>query len=452
MSMLSPVRRLANVYWGWWVVAANSVMAFASGFHLYGASVFFLPLADGLKLSRGSLSIIFAASRLEGGLEGPIVGWLIDRVGPRQLILAGAVLVGVGYILLATVVGGFWSLFFVYTVLISTGASAGFFAPFMASINRYFVRRRTTAIGIVGTALRGASFILTPLLSVMVIHLGWRTSAMLAGIIMMVTILSLAWFNRPSPEALGLLPDGDKPGGQTSSQTTAARAHARRRSQPAHDFTLKEAFRTSTFWLLVLAQGCRFLVTGALMVHLIPILVWKGFDRQAAANMVGLVALVSIPAVMFFGWAGDRFNMKNVAALAALCGAAGIGILAFSTETWHLYGFVVLHGIAEASFPVIISMTGEYFGRRHYATLRGTNQFFTAGGGFAATLLTGWVFDWTGAYTLALVPMVFVATASAPFFFALRYPTPPKGAGLAIQSAAATASDGADGGAGASPR
>jgi MFS family permease len=422
------------VYWGWWVVAANSVMAFASGFHLYGTTVYFLPLAESLNLSRGALSFVFAASRLEGGLEGPLVGWMIDRFGPRQLMLGGAVLVGVGYILLATVVDGFWSLFLVYTVLISTGASAGFFAPFMASVNRYFVRRRTTAIGVVGTALRGANFLLTPLLAFMVLNLGWQRAAMIAGVVIMVTVLSLAWVNRPSPESMGQQPDGDKAGaeGQERRRLQAQRA-ARRRTQPAHDFTLRQALRTPTFWMLVLAQGCRFLVTGALMVHLVPILVWKGMDQQSAANMVGLVALVSVPAVLFFGWAGDRFSMHKVASLAALGGAAGLAILTFSTKPWHLYGFVVLHGIAEASFPVILSMTGEYFGRKNFATLRGTTQLFTAGGGFAATLLTGWIYDWTGAYTIALVPMVFVAAASVGFFFLIRYPRLPRGVEAAAE-------------------
>lgn len=337
---------------------------------------------------------------------------------------------GLGYILLGSVVKSYWTLFLVY-LFISTGQSAGFFAPVMASVNQWFVRRRTQAISIVGASQRGAAFVAPPVLAFLVLRYGWQSTAIMVGVGMAIAILLVFWVFRPPPSGAAFRADLQSPETIPDNPAVRAGTPSRPASSGGHDFTVREAIKTSTFWLLVAAQGCRFIIQGSLMVHMVPIFVSRGLEEQSAANLLAVMAFISIPCVLLLGWAGDRFTLKRVAAAGTLSGAIGMALLAFGTEPWQLLPFAVLNGVADATFPVIISMTGEYFGRRSFATLRGIAQLFTSTFSFAATYLIGWVFDLTGGYRAALIPLVFVAAAGVPLFLAIRYPpvphsTPPR--------------------------
>ena len=425
MATPAVVQRFRRLYYGWWIVVSNAVISFVGGFHFNGGSVYFLPISESLNLTRAQLSFVFAAARLEGGIEGPIIGWLVDRIGTRWLIMAGGLCVGAGYILLGLVVDSYSSLLLVYLILISTGASLGFFAPLMAAVNIWFVRRRTMALSLVNTFSRGSAFIVTPLLSYMVLSLGWQRASLIVGILVMVVVVAAATLHRRSPESMGLRPDGDA---EVPASQSAAGARPARPRRAAQDFTVREALRTQAFWLLTTAQALRILVQGGLFVHLIPILVWKGMERQEAANLLGVMAIVSVPAVLLFGWAGDRYNKKYVIALGASAGALGLLLLALGTQTWHILLYVFLNGIADASFPVIVSISGDYFGRRSFATLRGISQFFTALGVFFTTIFAGWVYDQTESYELAILPLTLVAASAVPLFLIMRPPKPPASA------------------------
>lgn len=431
--MASPTlfKKLSRVYYGWWIVASNSIISFVGGFHFNGGSVYFLPISESLSLSRAQLSFVFAAARLEGGVEGPLVGWLVDRIGTRKLIFFGGIFAGLGYILLGTIVHNFTVLFLVYVLLISTGASTGFFAPLMAAVNIWFARKRTIALSIVNSFSRGSAFIVTPLLSFLVLTFGWERASLIAGVSIMVVVCPAALVHRRSPESMGLRPDGDSVGSPGPAQR-AARGHTGRyagRSQV--DFTTREALKTRAFWIMTIAQALRIMVQGGLFVHMIAILVWKGLERQEAANLLGLMAIAGVPAVLLFGWAGDRFNKNIVIAFGAIAGVLGLVILGISDKTWHLIPYVFFMGIADASFPVIVSLSGDYFGRRSFATLRGISQFFTAFGVFVTTIFAGWVWDKTGSYTAAILPLTGAAALAVPLFLILKPPKLPQRAGAA---------------------
>ena len=92
--------RVSGVYYGWRMVAVGAVISGVGSIHQAALSVFFLPLTLELNLSRASLSFVFSLSRLEGSVESPLVGWMIDRFGPRLPIMIGTIMGGVGYLLL----------------------------------------------------------------------------------------------------------------------------------------------------------------------------------------------------------------------------------------------------------------------------------------------------------------------------------------------------------------
>ncbi len=142
------LKRARQAFYGWRILAASSIAgAVGAGLTFYGSSVFLLPISESLKLSRGAASLVFSLYRAEGAIEGPVAGFLIDRVGPRKVLLVASAMMGVGYILLSKV-DSFVTFLIVYLLIISFGFNAGVMSVPLAAVNSWFVRRRGLAMGI----------------------------------------------------------------------------------------------------------------------------------------------------------------------------------------------------------------------------------------------------------------------------------------------------------------
>jgi MFS family permease len=157
-----------RVFYGWWVVLLGSlILAVGSGILYHGFTVFFLPLKRDLAVSSAAVSLLYGAARLEGGAEGPLVGYLIDRFGPRVLIAGGAILCGLGLILLSTV-NSFTGFFIIYIFIVSLGYNAGFFHPVYAAVNSWFVRHRGVGFSITSASASIGGMVMAPLLSYLI--------------------------------------------------------------------------------------------------------------------------------------------------------------------------------------------------------------------------------------------------------------------------------------------
>ncbi len=414
------------MYYGWWLAAASAIITFAGSLNNYGFSVFFLPITKELGLTRAQTSFVFSAARLEGGIEGPIAGWLTDKLGPRTMLIIGNILCGAGFILLGTVVHSYWMLFIVWVFVASLGFQTGFYTAILAALNSWFVRHRAKAIGLIASANRVGGFVWTPLLAFLVVSQGWRTAAVVAGIAILVITLPLSLPFRRSPESMGLRPDGDPVDGEASNAPGAAP-----RRQPATvDFTVKQAFKTPAFWLFAAAQMCRMVSFGAITVHMIPILVWKGQSEQAAAYMFSLIPLIGIPMTLAYGVLGDLFSKQKVIALSTVASALGMIALTFGDNVMFLYLFVLLYGVGEAATPLMPALIGDFFGRKSFATLRGIMNSVTVIGPFVAPVYAGWVYDTTDSYLWAMVPFFLFKAVAVPLFLFLpkpRLPATPEG-------------------------
>ena len=133
------------------VAAACALRVLGAGLHSFGFTVFFLPLSQDLDLNRTSTSLAFSLARAEGALEGPIVGHLLDRYGPKPIMLAAVLLMGVGYLLLAQV-NNYAAFLLVYLGVISLSHAGGFMHAPMVLINTWFIRHRARAIAISSAA------------------------------------------------------------------------------------------------------------------------------------------------------------------------------------------------------------------------------------------------------------------------------------------------------------
>ena len=154
-------------------------------------------------------SLVFSISRAEGGLEGPIAGWLIDRFGPRKLMLGSILLSSLGFFAFSQV-NSFLSFVVVYLGLIPLGSSVAFQHALFSSLNMWFIRHRALAMSINAAFASLGGVILAPPLSVIILNYSWQTAAIISGAIYLILILPLSLIIRPSPESMDLLPDGDR--------------------------------------------------------------------------------------------------------------------------------------------------------------------------------------------------------------------------------------------------
>jgi nitrate/nitrite transporter NarK len=266
-----------------------------------------------------------------------------------------------------------------------------------------------------GQAIGGV--LIFPLVALAVLKLGWRIAAVLSGLAVLL-LLPLVLVIRRSPESMGLLPDGDP----------STREPALGQPPPPDDspeFTTREALRTSSFWLLAAFHSLRNIPYAGVTVHLVPLLVWKGLDEPAAAFYVGVTALATVVIRPLTGWLGDRQSKQAVGAVGVLLGAAGLIVLAYGDDTWGaLLLFAVLFSFGDGINSVTWALVGDFYGRAHFATIRGWISMFQSFASMPAAVFTGWVYDQTQSYTYALIVFIVCYGLSGLVLWLIPRPTP----------------------------
>jgi len=408
--------RLNRIFYGWWLLAACSVVAsIVSATQSYGFSLFFVPLTTEFGWSRAALSGVMSLARLEGGFLGPIEGILVDRFGPRRMMLIGIPIIAVGFfcmsqlseIAAALSIDTLLAFYGIWVVLIAGGTAIGTSTPAQTAVANWFVRRRGLALGLYSSSIGVGAASLVPFLAHIIETDGWRTAALVAGGTAVVIGLPAALLVRHRPEDYGYLPDGD---------TQVLPATATINAAPAavaveQNFTMRQALATKAFWVLAFAFGFRVMVTSAVIIHLPALLQDMGFGAVEAASAVSAVAALSVAGRLGLGWLGDRWDKRRVyiGALAAM--ASGLLLLAFAGDAWQIVLFLALYSPAYGGLASLqLALRGDYFGRRAFATIAGAMGPITTVGTITGPLFAGFAFDITGSYRIA---MLFFAAATA---------------------------------------
>lgn len=401
------------------MVAIGSVVRIvAGGLHYYGSSIFFLPVSQELGLSRAATALVFSLARAQGALEGPLAGYIIDRHGPRPVILAAMFFTGIGYMALSGV-HSFTMLLLVYMGLISLSYQAGVMDATMAIPANWFVRNRSMAMAWMSASIGLGGLLVTPILAFTVHTWGWRYGALGAGVAFLVIGIPITLPLVRSPETIGLSPDpAPEPGGSQ----TATQEPRRRES----DFSLAQALRSWQFWVLMSATTLRVFCTSTTTVHFVPIMTWKGLSQTHAALLLSAAAFMALPAHLIVGWLADRFNRSRVMAGVMVISMLAVVILIYANETWHLWFYLVLYSVTEALFPVTWSAVVDFFGRKNFAKIRGAMSFIYTWGGVFGPVAAGFLYDRTQDYSAILWTIVIVLAFTSAAYATLAKPQNPQ--------------------------
>lgn len=392
---------LQKVFWGWWIVLTCALIsAYGSGIFHYGFSVFVYPIVSELGWSMALVSGAFSLYRLESGAVAPLAGFLIDRIGPKKLVMIGATLMGTGYLCLSqvrTVLP-----FYISFMIISMGF--GFSTANIVGsslISKWFIRKRGKALGLY-FALMGLGGLLVPVLSHLVILYGWRTTLFILGPVTWLVVLPLAFVLRRKPEEQGLLPDGE-----LSTDTREASDLSPSIGTKEVNFSVLKAMHTPSYWLLALCFSIFQATNSAIFVHLVPYLITVGFEARLAALVVTFVTVTSVFGRGGFGWLSDLFRKKVLLMICFLLQFIGILILVQvrrNVSSLYVLSFILAWGCTYGGISVLRPATvAELYGREKFGTIWGLLMGISIFGGIAGPVLVGFIYDLQKSYYLGLL-------------------------------------------------
>ncbi|MBU3653291.1 MAG: MFS transporter [Limnohabitans sp.] len=410
---------MKKIFYGWKMVAAAAGIQFIQAMMLHQAfGAYLAVMIEEKGWSKTSVSGASALQSMEAAIIGPILGWFIDRFGSQGLIKIGIVLFGIGFICLSQIdtLGGLYGA----VVVIAIGSSMCGYFPLNCAIIQWFEKKRARAISMVGLGL-AVGGIFVPVVAWGMQQFGWRTTALSCGILAILVGYPVAMIFRRRPEDHGEVVDGHDAATSTSAD------EVKLDDDPGHEFTAREALRTSSFWLVSAGHGLALLVVSAVNTHAINHMrISLAYTVAQASFFITLMTLAQVAGVLTGSVIGDRVNKTRVSALCMLMHAAGLLMLTYANDSLWLVGFALLHGFAWGlRGPFMQAIRADYFGRRSIGMILGLSAVIAAIGQVMGPMLAGVLGDITGDYLLGFTVLALLAGTGSVSFWMARRPLPP---------------------------
>ncbi len=387
-------------------------MSFHQGFQ-----VFFLPVLQEFNWSRATTSGAYSLRQLETGILAPVVGFLVDRWGPRTVILMGVMIAGLGMVALSFS-NSLWSFYLAFGI-VSVGASGASHAvSWVVAVANWFRRLRGRALGMamLGPVVAGPLVVIVALLEG---TLGWRHTVLILGIGLWVVGIPLAMVARTRPEDHGYHPDGEL---VAETETSGSGRQLPSRSEADEGLTTRQALATRHFWVLSFIFGVHTIAVGGLMVHLIPYLEGIRYSTAQAAGILGMVYLVSGIGRLGAGTLIDLLDRRLVLLGLFASQVTGLWVLSRMSQPslWQVALFLMFYGIGfGGTVPLRPFLTRQFFGARSFGSIQGLVQGVAVGAGVLGPVYWGRVFDVTDSYTFAFYSTMAMVAAAAPLAFLL---------------------------------
>jgi MFS transporter, OFA family, oxalate/formate antiporter len=399
---------------GAWLTLGGAFAAFTVGAGIMQSyAVFLVAFIEEFRWSRAETSIAYSVSQLVAGASSPLVGGLVDRLGPRRLLLLGGGLLLLG-LFASAFISALWQIVLLYGIIMTIGANCLGLVVFVPVLSRYFVRRRGMAVSILQSANGFGRAASAPLVQFLITNLGWRATYLAqAAFIAAAVPLLAAVFRRASRYPVATEPAQFSP-------TTAALP------LPSPSWTLAEAMRTPHFWLLFAVYLFTGLGSFLVSLHQLAFVVDIGFDKLYAASVLGIGAFLAVGGTIFTGTLSDYVGREWSAILAYGISIVGV-ICALMITNPDQHFWLWLHacffGLTwGARGPAITAKTADLFPGGQLGTILGVITIGSGIGSAAGAWGAGWIFDLSGSYRLAFLLSILFYLCGCVAFWALRRP------------------------------
>ena len=412
------VQKVINrrLHYGWIVVAITALTLVISAGIRSAPGVMVLPLEQDMHWSRAAISLAVSIGLLCYGITAPLVGSIMDRFGPRWVMLVGLAIMGASMLASARMTE-LWQLNLFWGALsgVGTGIVALVLGATVAA--RWFVARRGLITGIFGASTSAGQLIFYPLLVWLVGTIGWRGSVVILGAVALVLIVPVLVLMRNRPADVGL-----QAYGATGDPLTMA--------EPAErQGVMRRAIAMPAFWLLTITFFiCGATSNGLIGTHFIPHVGDHGISPNIAAGLLAIMGAMNFVGTIGSGWLTDRYNPRRL--LAWYYGFRGLSLLLlpFVTSYAGLTAFSILFGLDYiATVPPTTALVADTFGRKHVGTVFGWIFCAHQIGAALAAWLGGVAHDLLGHYgTAFLVAGILAITAAALSLRIGRVPAQPQ--------------------------
>ena len=384
---------MKRIYYGWWVVGgAFLLLLSAVGTHFYGFPVFFDVMVRDMGWARTQAALALTIGTLVAGATGVLVGWLIHRIGLRQVMVPGTIIAGIGFFLLRTISEP-WQFYLYYGVIISLGIAGIGVISSMTAVEAWFDRGKSTALGIATTGIGAGGVIMPLLVGWLISKYDWRTACVgMAGILIVVGI----------PVSAGIM--------RRPMERQVARGRVGQHGLGAGDTSVGQALRQKSFWFISISAMLWYWAYTIGLTHQVAFAVDMGIDRVAAAGAVSMLCAFSIPARVGFGKLGDVIDKRYVVMMATGLHAVAFIVLLKTTNLTMLYLYSALMGIGTGGLtPILPGLIADYFGRRQFGAIYGALEMVTVLGGMIGPVYGGWIYDASNSYHLAFISGIVIA-------------------------------------------
>ena len=396
--------RRTHVFYGWWVVLTAAIglcLGYAPIF-VYSFGVFLKSLIAHFHSSRTSISLAFTLANVMQSVGAPLAGRLVDRLGPRKVILPCTLVFGLVLISFEYVSTSLWQLyaFFIILGFIGTGTAP---VPYGIVVSRWFDQRRGLALGLMLVGVSSGAIAMPSVAQRLIALFGWRATYSIFGFaVLAVSLPVVGIFLKNSPAEIGAAPDG----------ATLLNSRPERRDE-LDGLTWPATRREGSFWLM----ACAFFLVGtsvhACVIHLVPMLTDRGISAEKAALASSLLGVALLLGRVFSGYLLDHFFGPYVAAFLFGGVAGGISLLwtAAGGRLSLLAAFLVGLGMG-AEADIIAYLTSRYFGLRSFGEIYGyLFAAYTLAGALGPALMA-FGFDHSGSYRAPLL-LFLMATLTA---------------------------------------
>jgi len=416
-------------FYGWYIVGVGFLANVASSFALASTlSIFLKPLTDELGISRGVFSLLRSGEGIIAACLAPMVGTLVDRYGGRWLMVIGAAIAGIGFLLLGYV-DSFSQFAAIRLTLVTFGDVLMGYMVVNVIVAQWFVRLRGRAFAFTSMGVGFAKVCMPVLAAWLLLTLGWRQTWMVFGLLSMaLLVLPALLVVRRTPEDMGLRPDGADepvididsiaPGEKPPKEPSA--------TDPETVWTRAEAVRTSAFWLLVITFGISSVGVTGLNLHVYPYVTDIGHSPVVAATVMSVIASMQLASPLAWGFLADRIDPRIAAMLRFIVQGIGLGLAISTSSLICLYTGFFLYGIGLGGNMVLPDLLwANYFGRRSLGRIRGMGLLISQVLAAFGPPFFGFLFDATGGYGLSFA--LFGAALATSAFLSLMLRAPRKG-------------------------
>ena len=398
-------------HFGWIIVGISFViLALAYGIW-YSFSVFFVALLKEFSWSRSMAAGAFSLFVILHSLIGPFVGIMVDRLGPRRVILLGSFFLGVG-LALCSLIKTWWQFYIFFGVITAVGVGSIGWVPNTTIIQNWFKEKRGLPIGIISSGIGIGILVCIPSVQYLITWVGWRMTyrIMAISIPLIVISMAIAFLKRPP-------------------QTTPIR-HIKKEIPPvvnkdsfvmdeawaSQSWTVRRAMTTKQFWFLSLSFFLGNFITQSIFTHQVAFFVDHGLQALFASYIVGMVGIVSIGSKILWGVLSDKIGREITYTI-------GITFFIFSIITLILFSFFPSSGLAyfyscffgmgyavTAALPPLI--TADYFEGHAYGSIFGSLMAFVGVGGALGAWFAGFLYDGIGSYLPVFIILILCALFS----------------------------------------